>query len=143
MVRISSGPWLRPMNRAKGKTPGWLRPPGRCFGGAFASGRLGRVPEGDGGKRLVLVDVRDRPGAEHVLPDLHVAVASGVIGRVAGSGRLVEVAQQGGLEGPQLGVGRDHRALAHARAPGAGELAAGGPIAVVARHVAGCLDAVV
>src|SRR5579872_4303563 len=66
-----------------------------------------RVPEWEVAAGLVLVDVRVAAGAEHVLPGRVVARAvrgvRGERGRVA----LREPADEGGLERPQVGVGRD------------------------------------
>src|SRR5438270_3414417 len=123
------------------KRPGGFGHPGGGFGPGCSV--LRRVPEREAGERLVLIDVGVAPRAEDELPREHVAGASGVVWRVVRRGALAERADEGRLEGPELGAGPDRRHSGHRGAPRAGELRAARAVAVEHRHVARVADALV
>src|SRR5258708_16713280 len=100
-----------------------------------SSADLPREPEGKAGERLVVVDVGVGAGADLVLPGGHRSGAAGLVGRIARRAGSVVAAEQGGLERPEVGVAA-HSGLGGDRgAPGRGELAAPGSVAVVRRDI--------
>src|SRR5260221_5368416 len=92
---------------------------------------LAREPEGQAGERLVMVDVGGGAGADLILPGGHRTGAPGLMGRIAWCARSVVAAEQGGLEGPEVGEGAQDRLGGNRGTPGRGERAPAGSIAVV------------